>query len=90
VTPGGEESSLAGREGDHGGSMAGKEQSLPELVETALGSSVFDGKSSGSKKGPSRTHLGGYRSSGRSQERRTLKTVDGSFPEHFDDLRRVV
>ena len=38
--------------------MAGKEQSSPELLEKALGSSVFDGKSSGSKRGPSRTHLG--------------------------------
>jgi len=69
--------------------MAGKEQSSPELVEKALGSSVFDGKSSGSKRGPLRTHLGGYRSSGRSQERRATQTADGSFPEHFGDLRRV-
>jgi len=61
---GGEGSFLAGTEGVHGGSMAEKEQSSSELVEKALGSSVFDGKSSGSKRGPLRTHLGGYRSSG--------------------------
>jgi len=65
------------------------EQSSSELVGKALGSSVFDGKSSGSKRGPLRTHLGGYRGSGRSRERRATQTADGSFPEHFGDLRRV-
>ena len=38
---------------EHGGSMAEKEPSSPEMVEKALGSSVFDGKGSESKRGPS-------------------------------------
>ena len=58
--------------------MTGKEPSSPEMVEKALGSSVFDGKGSESKRGPSRTHLGCYWSSGDLGEGTRRKTADGS------------
>jgi len=70
--------SAGGAQELHGGSMAGKERSSPEMVEKALGSSVFDGKGIGSKRGPSQTHLGCYRSSGDLGGGTRRKTADGS------------
>ena len=65
--------------------MAGKWEGSPEFGEKTLGSSVFDGKSSGSKRDPTRTHLGGYRSSGRPRERRATQTAGGGVCCKFGD-----
>ena len=51
--------SASGAQEPDGGSIGGKRRDSPEFMKKTLGSSVFDGKSSESKRGPSRTHLGG-------------------------------
>jgi len=50
--------SASGAQEPDGGSIAGKRRNSPKFGEKTLGAMVFDGKSTGSKRGPSRTHLG--------------------------------
>jgi len=53
--------------------MAGIEWSSPEFYQTTIPASVFDGKSTGSKREARGTHLGDYRGSRNGRRPRTTE-----------------